>query len=93
MENLDARLARIEAAIGTRKYEGVAFIARRLGVSESYLRARPYLLPNYGVSDVPGRLLWHIDFINDWTEITPVSRERLWNAKPEKEKERVERSR
>ena len=86
---IEQRIERIEKAVGVPKYVGIHYVATRYGVSESYLRARPWLQPNYGVSDVPGKLLWHTDLVDDWTETSPAARERFWNVMTPEQKKAV----
>ncbi len=88
---LEQRLDRIDKALGVPKYVGVSYIAKRYGVSESYVRSRQYLLPNWGVSDVPGKLLWHIDLVEDWTEVSPEKRQRQWELLDSSKKKSVQR--
>lgn len=64
------------------EFEGVAFIAKKLGVSESYLRQRRYLLPQWGVTSVPGKLLWSFPELREWLKVTPADRKKQWDSMP-----------
>lgn len=76
------RLDRIEDALIVPKYWGVKEIARLMNVSESYLRSRYWLLPNFGRSDIPGRLLWAKDLVHSWLKTSPTDHEIQWFSLP-----------
>jgi hypothetical protein len=61
------------------EYVGVAFFAKKIGLSDSQVRKAYWLQPNYGVSDVPGRLLWSFKTVRTWLdEMTPAQRQAQW---------------
>lgn len=62
------------------EFVGVQFVAAKIGVAPQYLRRRPYLLPGYGVTEVPGKLSWSIKTVRAWLEVSPADREREWFA-------------
>lgn len=63
------------------EYVGVAFFAKKIGLSESKARKAFWLLPNYGVTEVPGRLLWSLKTVRAWLdEMTPAQRQAQWDG-------------
>lgn len=84
------RLGRIESALPIPEYEGVGFVAKKLNVSESYLRNHRPCQPNFGISDVPGKILWHLELINEWIKVPPRERQRQFeNLEPKQKKQIV----
>ena len=61
-------------------FVGVQFVAVKLDVDVQYLRRRPYLLPRYGVTEVPGKLSWSLASVRDWLKVSPADREREWTG-------------
>jgi hypothetical protein len=72
------RLERIEAVLDVPKNIGIDWLAAKLGVSDSYLRNHRYLLPNHGISDVPGRWLWDFNLAIEWIKTPLRTRELQW---------------
>ena len=62
------RLDRIERFLPIPEYLGVDWIAVKYGVSPSYMRQHKGALPNFGVSDIPGKLAWHRDLCAQWVQ-------------------------
>lgn len=85
----EERLERIEGILPVPKNVGPEWIAQKLGISGSYLRKAKYLLPNFGVSDVPGRLLWSLKLVATWYEVSLRDREAQWNQLPESRKKAI----
>jgi hypothetical protein len=76
------RLDYLEAALPVPEFVGVAYVATKLGVSPSYLRARWWLLPLHGVTEVPGRLLWSLKTVRAWMTVSPADRDAQWSGFP-----------
>lgn len=76
---IEERLARIESVLPVPENVDVKFIAGKMAVSETYLRNHRYLLPNFGVSDVPGRLLWGLELTKTWLETSATHHQRAWD--------------
>ena len=85
----EERLARIEERLPVPENVGPEWIAQKLGISGSYLRKAKYLLPNFGVSDVPGRLLWSLRLVGSWYQTSLRDLEAQWNQLPESRKKAI----
>jgi hypothetical protein len=92
LDRLDS-IERVMFALPVPDYVGVSFIAAKLGVSEPYLRKRPYLQPAYGVSEVPGRMLWSLKTVRAWLDVSPAEHERVWDALPVQTKRAIDSKR
>lgn len=70
-----------------REYLTLEDYARIVGVSPDWFKIRPYLRPNYGRSDRPGKIpAWRLATINEWLSIPLSERERAWATIPGKQK-------
>jgi len=74
-------------------YVGVTRVARRLAVSASFLRSHFFLLPEFGVTAVPGKLLWPLAVAREWLRTTPADRQRQWDLLPVATKKAIQRKR
>ena len=74
-------------------YVGVSWVARRLTVSASFLRSHFFLLPDFGVTAVPGKLLWPLSTAREWLKTTPIDRQRQWELLPVATKKAILRRR
>lgn len=71
------RLDFLAKALSIPDFVGIRFLSLKWGVSDQYVRGRPWLIP--GPSDVPGRLLWRYQKVTQWlAEKTPTEREAAW---------------
>lgn len=65
------------------EYVGVDYIAHKTGRSDSYLRDRPWLLPAFGVSEAPGRVLsWTFATASKWLDVPLSVHQAEWDALP-----------
>ena len=51
------------------------------GISRTDLMRKPYLMPNFGESEYPGRRRWNLTTYEEWEKESVLSRERRWRAK------------
>jgi|APSaa5957512622_1039677.scaffolds.fasta_scaffold45793_3 hypothetical protein len=80
----------IAESLPTKKVYTFEDICRMLCISKNQLRARPYLLPNYGVPDYPGRIRkWRVETYHAWMETSAIQREREWSAKSTRERQTI----
>jgi hypothetical protein len=83
--------ATIERLLPTPEYLGVGWLAGKYGVSESYLRQHKAALPNHGISDVPGRLLWHRDLCAEWVQVSVRAHLNAYDAMSAQQRCAIER--
>lgn len=79
LDRLDDIETRLQA-LPVPEFVGVQFVAAKMGVSTQYLRARYYLLPGHGVTEVPGKLSWSLSTVRAWLSVSPMQREEEWLA-------------
>jgi hypothetical protein len=83
---LDALLA----AIPRREVITVSQIRTALGVGRDWLRVRPWALPNYGISDLPGKpRKWLIETWQAWKAVGFESHERAWLSMSEAQRHKI----
>ena len=86
---IEEKLDRLLAAIPTREVICVDDICKKLQISRDSLRSRPWLLPNFGVSDFPGRKKrWDRDTWKKWSEDFPA-REAAWQSLSTDKRKRI----
>lgn len=51
------------------------------GISRTDLMRKPYLMPNFGESEYPGRRRWNLSTYEEWEKEPVISRERRWRTK------------
>lgn len=84
---IEDKIDHILATLEVPEYVGVSFLAKKLGVSEQHLRNHPWLLPDWGRSEIPGRILWSRKTVRIWLdEATPAERDRQWQRLSPSEK-------
>jgi len=72
-------LAVMLESFGARSHFGVADIARMMGCAVNTVKNKPFLLPNFGLSDFPsGRRKWRLETVMKWLEKSPEDHERTW---------------
>ena len=59
---------------------GVDFFATKYGITSKTVRKHPWLLPNFGVSELPGVLSWRIETALDWLSVPADEHRRQWDA-------------
>jgi len=87
IENL---LTQIVEALPVREYFDAGEVCSMLGVSPDQARAKPFLLPNYGQSDFPGRVKkWLPATVHVWLKVAPIEHERAWKMLTDQERRRI----
>ena len=65
---LDEKVDLLLEAVNVREFLTIEDIAKKLGLSRRQLDRDPWLLPNFGKSDVPGKIRrWHRDTWRQWS--------------------------
>ena len=90
LNEIKTQLASLLASIPTREVITVAEIRTALGVGRDWLRVRPWMLPNFGVPDLPGRpRKWLIKSWEAWKAVGFESHESAWVSMSEAERARI----
>jgi hypothetical protein len=73
-----------------RAIKTISDIAREYGYSRATIERTPWLMPNWGRSDLPGkRKRWLRETYQIWFATSISVRERQWHTLPIKEKDRI----
>lgn len=89
-KHIEEMLALIVESLAVREVYTLEDICRKLHISKDQARTRPYLLPNYGVPDYPGRIRkWNVSTYRAWVSIPPLQHQRNWNLKSPEERQLI----
>ena len=77
---IEERIGLIERSLPVREVYTIDDICLMLGISRNQARSRPWLLPNYGISEFPGKVKkWRVATYRTWMRIAPRARELDWH--------------
>jgi hypothetical protein len=86
---LRQEVAELRAALPVPENFGVGFIAAKIPCSPKHLYANPWLLPDFGRTEVPGKLLWSLRTIRAWLEVPMTVHQADWDALPNATKKAI----
>ncbi len=97
LPGIEARLNRIEQkidrlmkSIPVRQVVTIEDIMVELDVGRDYLRARPWMLPNFGIPDISGRQRrWLVETWTAWKKSDFDFHEQSWLGMAEDERRRI----
>jgi hypothetical protein len=89
LERIEECVRSIEKATPIKRYVDIRWICTELGCSRDWLRTRPWVLPNFGQSEVSGSpRRWKLDTWRAWAEDLSA-REQAWRAMSAVDRNRV----
>lgn len=92
LERLEGKVDLLVAATPTKEFISVSDICLELDCSRDYIRRRLWILPAFGVPDLPGRpRRWKVESWQSWKQDLPA-REQAWRAMPEAERQRISKA-
>ena len=87
-KRLEEKLDLLIESLPAKEVYTIGDICRMLQISKNQARSRPYLLPNYGVSDYPGRIRkWRVETYRAWIQTSPTQHKQEWNIKSFRERQ------
>lgn len=81
LERLDT-IETMLKAMPVPEYVDTRWFAKKLGCSDTYLRAHWWLLPNFGVYDFPDKRSWHFLTGRPWLDVPMSVHQAEWDALP-----------
>ncbi len=77
--------------LAQKKTISVRDVATVEGVSITSIRTSEYryLLPNFGVSEYPGKIRWNKSTYLKWSMIPPSDRQKMWNNMSKKDRANI----
>ena len=90
LAQIQEQLKMVIASIPVREVITVSEMRTALGVGRDWLRARPWILPNYGIPDLPGRpRKWLIETWQAWKAVGFENHERAWRSMSEARRHKI----